>query len=109
MTTDVEVDRVLAVLTATLNEHRVESFDAAAVEEMARGALGGEPAISIDDGGGIHDASSRRIGTIRRSDSGEWVADRQNDTAERSETAVPTEPPQNKLRTLLTKLKLLGS
>jgi hypothetical protein len=50
----------------------------------------------------------RRIGTVRRSDSGEWIADRQNDTAQRSSTAVPSEPPQSKLRGLLTKLKVFG-
>jgi hypothetical protein len=109
MTTDVEIDRVLAVLTATLNDHRVESFDAMVVQEMARGALGDEPVVSVDDGGGVHDASGRRIGTVRRSDSGEWVADRQNDAAERSGTAVPAEPPQSRLRALLTKVKMLGS
>jgi hypothetical protein len=109
MTTDVEIDRVLAVLTATLNDHRVESFDAGAVQEMARGSLGDEPVVSVDDGGGVHDAAGRRIGTIRRSDSGEWVADRQNVTAERSGTAVPAQPPQSKLRALLTRLKMLGS
>jgi hypothetical protein len=65
--------------------------------------------VSIDQGGGVHDASGRRIGTVRRSDSGEWIADRQNDTAERSETAVPTQPPQSTLRKVLTKLKLVGS
>ena len=108
MTTDVEIDRVLAVVTATLNDHRVESFDADAVQEMARGALGDGPAVSIDAGGGVHDAAGQRIGTVRRSDSGEWIADRQNDTAERSATAVPSEPPQSKLRGLLTKLKVFG-
>ncbi|MFL5861342.1 MAG: hypothetical protein ACJ780_11245 [Solirubrobacteraceae bacterium] len=92
MTTDVEIDRVLAALTATLNDHRVETFDAAAVQEIGRGALGGD-GITVDDGGGIHDASGRRIGTVRRTDSGEWIADRQNDTAERSRTAVPTQSP----------------
>lgn len=109
MTTDVEIDRVLAVVTATLHDHRVESFDAADVQRWARGALGGEPAVSIDEGGGIHDASGRRIGTVRRSDSGEWIADRQNDAAECSDSAVPTRPPQSTLRKVLTKLKLAGS
>jgi hypothetical protein len=95
MTTDVEIERVLAVVTATLNDQRLETFDAAAVQEIARGALGGEPEIGVDDGGGIHDASGRRIGSVRRSDSGEWIADRQNDAAERSKTAIPTEPSQS--------------
>jgi hypothetical protein len=108
MTTDVEIERVLATVTATLNDHRFESLEAASVQEIARGALGGEPEISIDDGGGIHDASGRRIGSVRRSDSGEWIADRQNHTADRSHTAIPKEPPQSKLRAVLTKLKAIG-
>lgn len=76
MTTEVEIERVLGTVTATLNDHRLESFDADTVQEIARGALGGEPEVSIDDGGGIHDASGRRIGSIRRGDSGEWIADK---------------------------------
>ena len=108
MTTDTEIDPVLTVLTSTLNERRVESFDAAAVQKTAQGALGDEPAISIDDGGGVHDASGRRIGTIRRSDSGEWIADRQNDAAVGAERAVPAEPPQSILRAMLAKLRGLG-
>jgi hypothetical protein len=109
MTTNVEIDRVLAAVTATLNDHRLEAFDAALVQEIARGALGDEPEITVDDGGGVHDASGRRVASIRRSDSGEWIADRQNDTAARSDTAIPRQPPQSKLRSLLTKLKVVSS
>jgi hypothetical protein len=108
MATDVEIDRVLAAVTATLNDHGLESFDAATVQELARGALGGEPELSFDDGGGIHDAAGTRVASIRRSDSGEWIADRQNNAVERSDTAIPREPPQRTLRTLLTKLKVRG-
>jgi hypothetical protein len=108
MTTDVEIERALAAVTATLNDHRFDSLETDQVQEIARGALGGEPELSIDDGGGIHDASGRRIGSVRRSDSGEWIADRQNDAAARSQTAIPKEPPQSKLRALLTKLKVVG-
>jgi hypothetical protein len=108
MTTDGEIGRVLATVTATLNDHRFETLDAGKVQEIARGALGDEPEISIDGGGGIHDASGRRIGSVRRSDSGEWIADRQNDAAARSQTAIPTQPPQGKLRALLTKLKVVS-
>jgi hypothetical protein len=108
MTTDVEIDRVLAAVTATLNDQGLESFDPARVQEIVTGALGGEPEIAVDDGGGVHDASGRRIASIRRSDSGEWIADRQNDTAERSDTAIPKQPPQSKLRSLLTKLKIVS-
>ena len=49
-------------------------------------------------------ASSTRVGAIRRTDSGEWITERQNDAAERSDTAIPSPPPQGKLRSLLTKL-----
>jgi hypothetical protein len=49
-----------------------------------------------------------RVGVIRRTPSGEWITERQNETAERSDTAVPTPPPQSKLRKVLTKLKVLS-
>jgi hypothetical protein len=39
--------------------------------------------------GGLHDESGKRIGAVRRTPSGEWITDRQNPTAERSETAIP--------------------
>jgi hypothetical protein len=108
MTTDVEIDRVLAAVTATLNDHGLDSFDPVRVQEIVRGALGGEPAVTVDDGGGVHDSAGRRVASIRRSDSGEWIADRQNDTADRSDTAIPTQPPQSKLRGLLAKLKIVS-
>jgi hypothetical protein len=49
-----------------------------------------------------------RVGAIRRTPSGEWIADRQHQAAKRSDTAVPSPPPQSKLRALVTKLKVLG-
>lgn len=42
------------------------------------------------------------------SDSGEWIAGRQNAAAGRSARAIPLPPPQSKLRALLTTLKVLG-
>ncbi len=56
-------------------------------------ALGGESALSVDDGGGLHDASGTRVGAIRRTPSGEWITERQNQAAEGSDTAIPREPP----------------
>ena len=53
------------------------------------GTLGGEQSLTVDDGGGLHDASGARIGAIRRTPSGEWIVDRQNDTAERSDSTIP--------------------
>ena len=128
MTTDVEIDRALATVTATLNDQQVEQLETARIQEIVDAALGGERKLTVDDGGGLHDESDappddtrtaqsgdagrrargRRVGAVRRTDSGEWIAERQNDLAERSDTAVPSPPPQGKLRGLLTKLKVLG-
>jgi hypothetical protein len=108
MTTDVEIERALAAVTATLNDQKVEGFDTDRIQEIVDESLGGERRLTVDDGGGLHDQSGARVGAIRRTDSGEWIADRQNPTAERSDTAVPSPPPQGKLRELLTKLKVLG-
>ena len=59
-------------------------------------------------GGGVHDKDGTRIGAIRRTPSGEWITERQNTAAGRSNTAVPSPPPQGKLRTLMTRLKVGG-
>ena len=108
MATDVEIDRALHALTATLNDQGLDGFDAGRVQEIVDQSLGGEPKLTVDDGGGLHDETGSRVGAIRRTDSGEWIAERQNPAAERSQTAVPAPPPQGKLRSLLTKLKVRG-
>jgi hypothetical protein len=102
----VEIDRVLATVTATINDQQLEDFDRGRVQEIVTEALGGQPLLTVDDGGGLHDGSGARVGVIRRTPSGEWITERQNDAAERSDTAVPTPPPQSKLRKVLTKLKI---
>ena len=89
MSTNVEIDRALAVVSATLNDQKVEHYERARVQELVTGVLGGEQTLTVDDGGGLHDESGARIGAIRRTPSGEWIVDRQNDTAERSNTAIP--------------------
>jgi hypothetical protein len=93
MSTDVEIARALAAITATLNDQKVEHFERTRVQEIVTGALGGEQNLTVDDGGGLHDESGARIGAIRRTPSGEWITDRQNDTAERSDSAIPAAPP----------------
>jgi hypothetical protein len=108
VTTDVEIDRALAAISATLNDHQLDHYEASRVQEIVTAALGGEQKLVVDEGGGVHDEAGARVGAIRRTPSGEWIVDRQNDAAERSETAVPSVPPQSKLRGLLTKLKVLG-
>jgi hypothetical protein len=109
MTTDVEIDRALAAISATLNDQQLDHYDTRRVQEIVTEALGGSQHLTVDDGGGVHDSTGARIGAIRRTPSGEWIADRQNDTAERSDTAVPSPPPQSKLRGILTKLKLFSA
>jgi hypothetical protein len=108
MATDIQIDRALAVVTATINDHKLEQFDRDRVQEIVTEALGGQPLLSVDDGGGLHDQSGVRVGAVRRTPSGEWITERQNDAAERSDTAIPTQPRQSKLRKLLTRLKVLG-
>lgn len=108
MPTDVEIERALAAITATLNDQKLDSFDTDRVQEIVDASLGGERKLTVDDGGGVHAEDGERIGAIRRTDSGEWTTERQNPTAEHSDTAIPAEPPQGKLRKAMTKLKVLG-
>jgi hypothetical protein len=79
-------------VTATLNDQKVEEYERGRVQELVDGALAGEQKLTVDDGGGLHDESGARIGAIRRTPSGEWITDRQNDLAERSDTAIPVAP-----------------
>jgi hypothetical protein len=108
MATDVEIDRVLATVNATLNDQKPEDFDRDRMQQLVVEALGGEKKLVVDDGGGLHEAGGARVGVIRRTPSGEWIVERQNTAAEQSSTAVPTPPPMSKLRKLLTKLKVRG-
>lgn len=109
MATELEVHRAIAAITATLNDQKLEEFDRRRVQEIVTESLGGSPELTVDDGGGLHDATTgARVGAIRRTDSGEWITDRQNPDAHRSDTAIPAPPPQGKLRGLLTRLKVKG-
>jgi hypothetical protein len=109
MATGVEIERALATVAATLNEQKLDRFETKLVQRVVTDSLAGQPWLTVDDGGGLHDTDGVRVGAIRRTGSGEWITERQNDVAERSETAVPSQPPQSKLRALMTKLKVLGS
>src|SRR5437764_12275232 len=90
MATDVEVDRLLAAITATLNDQQLEQFDRKHIQKLVTRALGGSSELTVDDGGGVHDETGARIGAIRQGSDSKWIAERQNDAAPRSETAVPT-------------------
>jgi hypothetical protein len=105
MSTNVEIERALAAVTETMNDQKVESFDTKRVQEIVDAALGGEHTLSVDDGGGLHDQTGARVGALRRTDSGEWINEPQNETAERSDTAIPAKPPsENKPKSKLRKL-----
>jgi hypothetical protein len=108
MATEVEIERALATVTATLNDQRLDGFERDRVQEVVTEALGGRPTLTVDDGGGLHNETGARVGAIRRTPSGEWITERQNDMAERSDSPIPTDPPQSKLRKLLTRLKVSG-
>ena len=94
MATDVEIERALATVAATLNDQKFEQFDTERVQEIVTASLGGERKLLVDDGGGLHDETGARVAAIRRTPSGEWITDRQNSTAEHSNTAIPSKPPQ---------------
>lgn len=108
MASDVEIHRALHTITATLNDQKVEELARERIQEIVTESLGGAPELTVDDGGGLHDDTGARVGAIRRTDSGEWISERQNDAAERSDTAVPAPPPQGTLRKVLTRLKVRG-
>jgi hypothetical protein len=105
MASDVEIERALAAVTATLNDQKLEHFDARRVQEIVTEALGGEQLLGVDDGGGLHDESGARVGAIRRTPSGEWITERQNDAAERSDTAIPTKVQETGVKGFVSKLK----
>jgi hypothetical protein len=109
MATDVEIERALATVSATINEQRLEQFDRDRVQEIVTESLGGERRLTVDDGGGLHDETGARIGAIRMTDQGRWHVERQNPTADNSDVAIPTAPPQSKLRKLMTKFKVRTS
>ncbi len=90
MSSDVEIERALATITATLNDQKLEEFDADRVQEVVTESLGGQAKLEVDDGGGVHDETGARVAAIRRSPSGEWITERQNPTAERSDAAIPS-------------------
>jgi hypothetical protein len=109
MASDVEIERALATVSATINDQRPEQFDRDRVQEIVTEALGGEQKLSVDDGGGLHDETGARIGSIRMTDVGKWHVERQNPAAENSDVAIPTAGPQSKLRKVMTKLKVRSS
>jgi hypothetical protein len=104
MATDVEIERALNAIAATLNDQGLDEFETGRVQKIVTQSLGGQPELKVDDGGGLHDESGARVGAIRQTDSGEWITERQNDAAERSDTAIPAKPPDSTFKKLKSKL-----
>jgi hypothetical protein len=100
MASDVEIDRALAALTSTLNDHKLDHLDRDHAQEIV-----GPEGFTVDDGGGVHDESGARVGAVRQTSSGEWVAERQNPAAEHSDTAVPSAPEPGLAERVMGKLK----
>jgi hypothetical protein len=91
MGSDAEIERAFEAVAAALNEPLLEGFDPERVQAIVDTAVDGEPPLTVDRGGGVHEESGRRIGAIRRTPSGEWIIERQNPAAARSQAPVPAE------------------
>ncbi len=89
MATDVEIERSLATLSATLNDQRPDSFDPGHMQSIVTGALGDAPKLTVDDGGGVHDEGGIRVAVIRRLDDGSWLVERQDCDAQDASTRCP--------------------
>lgn len=89
MNSDAEIDRALSAVNAALNDRRLDGFDPASVQELVNQSVTGGHKLTVDAGGGLHGDSGKRIGAIRRTPSGEWIIDRQNPAAERSDAVIP--------------------
>jgi hypothetical protein len=106
MATDIEIDRALAAVSATLNDQKLEEFDGRRVQEIVTGALGGEKGLEVDDGGGIHESAGGRVGAVRRLPDGSWHVERQNVQAHNAAAPIPTPSKVSAVRKLLTKMKV---
>ena len=76
MATDIEVDRALATVRATLNDQRPESFDRDRVQRIVTGSTGGLDLLAVDEDGAIRDERGAQVGAVRRTPGGEWIAER---------------------------------
>src|SRR4051794_8660764 len=80
VTTDVDLARALHTVAATLNDQKLEQFDAERVQEIATGACGGERqliAYGNGESGELRDGSVDGPAVARLSfESGEWSVER---------------------------------
>jgi hypothetical protein len=104
MPLDPATQRRLEAIAFTLNDAGLEEFDASRVQELV-GGVAEAPKLTVDDGGGLHDDTGARVGAIRRSPSGEWIGERPNPDADRSDAPVPEAAPEGPLRRFLDKVR----
>jgi len=104
MPIDPKTQSSLEAIERALNEQGVEEFDTARVQQLVSDA--GAAGLTVDDGGGMHDQTGARVGAIRRSPSGEWIVERQNPEAEKSDAVVPEAAPEGPLRRLVDKIRM---
>jgi hypothetical protein len=103
--TDAEIEQALAAITTSLNDQQMDAFDTGTVQQLVDQSTGRHGELTVDDGGGLHVPTGQRIGAIRRTPSGEWITERQNPEAERSDAAIPAAPKRTGLSGLLDKLQ----
>jgi hypothetical protein len=89
MKKQLELQHSLQAVAAALNDGGLDTFDTARVQQLVDGLGGGEPPMTVDDGGGLHDPMGIRVGAIRRAPSGEWIIDGQNPDAPRADAEIP--------------------
>jgi hypothetical protein len=104
MPIDPKTQSSLEAIERALNEQGVEEFDTARIQQLVSDA--GAAGLTVDDGGGMHDRTGARVGAIRRSPSGEWIVERQNPEAEKSDAVVPEAAPEGPLRRLVDKIRM---
>jgi hypothetical protein len=92
MSRENERQQLLVKVAAALNDHGLDSFDTDRVQGIVTSALESGASLTVDDGGGLHEASGIRVGTIRRAPSGEWIIDGQNVDAAHADAEIPAAP-----------------
>jgi hypothetical protein len=72
MQTNLELDRAVSVVAATLNARNLAEWDAERIQEALDDALGTD-LMRVDDAGALHDASGAWLGEVRRTAGGMWI------------------------------------
>jgi hypothetical protein len=73
MQTNLELDRAVSVVAATLNALNLAEWSAERVQEALDDALGTESPMWVDDAGALHNASGACLGEVRRTARGMWI------------------------------------